>query len=118
MADLKNLRKMLESRGRFNVSFEEATPDEPINSEDATYIKKRLGEMIFKSDVVLGIAGLYASHSDWMAWELKTADDIGVPIIGVTPRGQERISKVVRIKAKEIVGWNADSVVDAIRRWV
>ena len=33
--DLKSLRKLLEQRGYFNVEFEEATPDVPINADKA-----------------------------------------------------------------------------------
>lgn len=80
--DLKNLRNLLNNRGYFNVEFEEASPDEPIDSENASYIKQRLKQKIKNSDIVLGIAAMYASHSDWMAWELDTAIDNDIPIVG------------------------------------
>ena len=115
--DLKKLRNLLEERGYFHVEFSEASPDEPINSEKSAYIKRRLKEKISNSDIVLGIAGMYASHSDWMEWELETALEKKVPIVGVIPRGQERISKVVTDRSVEDVHWNTESIVDAIRRW-
>ncbi len=115
--DLKKLRDLLKKRGYFNVEFEEATPDEPINSENAEYIKRRLKEKIKNSDIILGIAGVYASYSDWMEWELDTAIANEIPIVGVIPRGQLRISTVVSSRAKEVVGWNTESIVNAIRKW-
>ena len=115
--DLKNLRNLLEERGYFNVEFEEASADEPIDSENAAYIKSRLRQKISNSNIVLGIAGMYASYSDWMAWELKTADDLDIPIVGVIPRGQERISTTVTQYSKEDVRWNTESIISAIRRW-
>lgn len=115
--DLKNLRNLLENRGYFHVEFEEASPEEPINSENSAYIRRRLKEKISNSDIVLGIAGMYASYSDWMKWELDTAIEKGVPIIGVIPRGQERVSSVVSSRAKEVVRWNTESIVEAIRKW-
>jgi hypothetical protein len=115
--DLKNLRNLLETRGYFNVQFEEATPDVPINSDNAYYIRQRLKQKISNSDIVLGIAGMYASYSDWMEWELDKAIELGVPIVGVIPRGQERISTVVSSRSKEDVRWNTESIVAAIRRW-
>lgn len=115
--DLKNLKHLLENRGYFNVQFEEATPDVPINSENASYIKQRLRQKISNSDVVLGIAGVYASYSDWMTWELDKALELDKPIIGVVPRGAERISTVVSSRAKEVVRWNTESIVAAIRKW-
>ena len=115
--DLKKLRNLLNNRGYFNVEFEEATPDEPIDSENAEYIKRRLREKIRNSDIVLGIAGIYASYSDWMEWELDTAIKNDIPIVGVIPWGQERISQVVYSRSKEDVNWNTESIVKAIRKW-
>jgi hypothetical protein len=114
--DLKNLRDLLEERGYFHVEFEEASPEEPINSENSAYIRRRLKEKISNSNIVLGIAGMYASYSDWMKWELDTAIAEEVPIVGVIPRGQERISKVVTDRSVEDVHWNTESIVGAIRR--
>lgn len=115
--DLKNLRNLLEKRGYFHVEFEEASPEEPINSENSAYIRRRLKEKISNSDIVLGIAGMYASYSDWMKWELDTAIAEKVPIVGVIPWGQERISKVVTDRSVEDVHWNTESIVEAIRKW-
>jgi len=115
--DLENLRSLLSERGYFNVEFEEASADEPINSANAAYIKSRLKSKIEASNIVLGIAGMYASHSDWMEWELDKAIELGVPIVGVAPWGQERVSSTVSSRAKEVVRWNTESIVAAIRYW-
>lgn len=115
--DLKSLRKLLIDRGYFNVEFEEATPDEPINSENSAYIKSRLKKKIIEADIVLGIAGVYASYSDWMRWELDTAIVNDIPIVGVIPRAQTKISTVVSSRSKQDVRWNTESIVDAIRVW-
>jgi hypothetical protein len=113
--DLKNLRSLLERRGYFNVDFQEASPDEPINSTNAYYIKANLKKRILSSNIVLGIAGIYASYSDWMDWELKVAFDNKIPIVGVVPRGKERISKTVDQYSIENVKWSTESIVTAIR---
>ncbi|MDR2382561.1 MAG: TIR domain-containing protein [Prevotellaceae bacterium] len=115
--DLENLRNLLRNRGYFNVEFEEASADEPINSANAYYIKQRLKQKIKNSNIILGIAGMYASYSEWMEWELDKALELDVPIVGVIPRGQERISKTVSDCSKEDVHWNTESIVDAIRKW-
>lgn len=115
--DLRILRNLLENRGYFQVEFEEASPDEPINSDNSAYIRRRLREKISNSDIVLGIAGVYASHSDWMEWELDTALKEKVPIVGVIPRGQKRISKIVTDHSVENVHWNVESIVETIRKW-
>lgn len=113
--DLLALRNLLNSRGYFNVEFTEASRDVPINSPNASYIKARLRAKIQSSDVVLALSGIYASHSEWMPWELDTAKSYGIPIIGVVPRGQERISQEVFTRSIVDVRWNTESIVDAIR---
>lgn len=113
--DLEDLRKLLNSRGYFNVEFTEASKDVAINSTHAPYVKARLRSKIQSSNVVLALAGIYASHSDWMPWELDTAKSLGISIIGVIPRGQERISQVVYSRSVTDVRWNTESIVDAIR---
>jgi hypothetical protein len=115
--DLKNLRNLLNERGYFNVQFEEASADEPINSANAVYIKNRLKQKISNSNIVLGITGMYASYSDWMTWELDKALELNIPIVGVAPWGQERVSKTVSDRAKEVVRWNTESIVAVIRKW-
>lgn len=115
--DLKSLRNLLETRGYFNVEFNEFPPTDSINSTNTYYVRQRISERIADSNIVLGIAGMYASYSDWMKWELDKAVAKGIPIVGVIPRGQERVSAVVCDRAKEIVRWNTESIVDAIRKY-
>jgi hypothetical protein len=71
--------------------------------------------MISESQAVLAIAGVYATHSEWMNWELQVAKELKKPIIGVIPWGQQRVSSVVNQNATEVVGWNTESIVAAIR---
>ena len=115
--DLKNLRNLLQQRGYFSVEFEEASAEEPIDSQNATYIKTRLREKISNFNIVLGIAGIYASHSEWMEWELDKAKELDIPIIGIIPRGQERISATVYSRSVIDVKWNTESIVEAIRQY-
>jgi hypothetical protein len=83
---------------------------------NADYIKRVLGEKIRNSNVLLAIAGIYASHSTWMEWEMDTAIRHGVPVIGVIPHGASRVSQVVANRSVEQVRWSTESIVDAIRR--
>ena len=115
--DLDALQKLLNSRGYFRVEFMEASKKVPINSENAPYIKSVLKQRIESSDIVLALAGIYASHSEWMIWELETAKNSAIPVIGVIPRGQERISNEVFSRSIVDVKWNTESIVEAIRTY-
>lgn len=116
-ADLEALQNMLNSRGYFNVEFLEASKKTPINSEHAPYVKSVLKNKILQSDIVLALAGVYATHSEWMIWEMETAKANNIPIVGVIPRGQERISSEVYSRSKVDVNWNTESIVEAIRTY-
>lgn len=116
VVDLRNLRNLLENRGYFHVNFMEIPPHDPINSCNSTYVKSVIRGHLRDSNVVIGMAGVYASYSEWMRWELDTAIELGKPILGVIPRGQVNISTVIQTRANELVRWNTESIVDAIRR--
>lgn len=115
--DLKNLKNLLEAKKYFNVEFKEVTKEEPINSTNAPYIKRVLSSKIENADIVIGLAGIYASHSDWMEWELDKALAHKTPIIGVIPWGQQKVSATVTSRSIEDVRWNTDSIVEAIRKY-
>ncbi len=113
---LEALRNLINSRGYFKASYEESTKDNPINSENESYVKKRLTNKVSNSDIVLALSGVYASHSSWMQWELDKALELGTPIIGVIPRGQTRISTIVSSRSIIDVHWNTESIISAIRQ--
>ena len=114
--ELLRLRNLLNERPYFRAEFSEVSKDVPINSVNADYIKRVLGEKIRGSSVLLAIAGIYASHSTWMEWEMDTAIRNGIPVIGVIPHGASRVSQVVASRSVEQVRWNTESIVEAIRR--
>lgn len=113
--DLEKLRELLNERGYFNIEFKEHSPQEPINSLNAAYVKQRLKKSILESDIVIGLAGIYSSHSDWITWELDMALLNSIPIIGVIPKNQVRVSQTVSTRSIINVEWNAESIVSAIR---
>ena len=116
VSDLMSLRRLLESRGYFHVNFLETPPHDPINSQNSAYVKTVIRKHIRESDVVIGMAGVYTTYSEWMKWELDTAIEERKPILGVIPWGQINVSSVIQQRAKECVRWNTESIVDAIRR--
>ena len=89
---------------------------DPIHSRSRSEIEYELRNRVREVDVFLVLAGMYAAHSDWMEFELEFPRRIGRPIIGVKPRGSERIPVAVQNAAHEIVGFRADSIVTAVRR--
>lgn len=115
--DLDGLHSLLRRRGYFSYDAREVTRDKPINSLNATYIKSQLREKIRSSNILLALAGIYASHSEWMRWEIETAKELGVPVVGIIPYGQQRVSQMVTNNSIEDVHWNTESIVSAIREY-
>ena len=72
-------------------------------------------QMVF-CDVVLIMAGKYATYSKWIQREIQIAKkDYSKPIVAIRPWANEQVSSVVSEAADRLVGWNTSSIVSAIR---
>ena len=99
-----------------NYSIPKNDPVHTNGSNSALYnaIKDK---MIF-CNVILIMAGVYSSYSNWIDKEIKIAKEVyGKPIIGIEPWGSERTSTMVRNNASIMVGWSTSSIVSAIREY-
>lgn len=111
---------LLENRGYFSFRDYSVPKDDPIHyaGTDAQ-LRQAIRNHMSPCSVVIILAGVYATYSKWINIEINLAQDgftFAKPILAVRPRGNERISRVVSESADEIVGWNTESVVAAIRR--
>lgn len=93
-----------------NVSVPE---HDPILNSRA--LEKELRNQIRPAHALLLIAGMEVPRRDWIDFEIRFARRIGTPIIGILPRGSVQLPKIVSRASSEIVGWNRDSIVTAIR---
>ena len=70
------------------------------------------------ASVVLILAGIYASHSQWIEIEIDLAESSfssPKPIIAVEPRGSQRTSVRVKQVADRVVRWSTKGIVGAIK---
>ncbi len=88
---------------------------DPLETGDD--LEEALKTQIRPVQIVIILAGMYVNHSEWIEFEMDFADQIGKPMIGVRPWGQQREPREVKDRVKEMVGWNTASVVSAIRKW-
>ncbi|MDR7089806.1 TIR domain-containing protein [Cellvibrio fibrivorans] len=73
-------------------------------------------KMRWASQVVV-IIGSQTHTRPWVEWEIKVAHQLGKPIIGVFENGlKEKVPLPENLEkyATSIVGWRADSVIDAL----
>lgn len=89
--------------------------DKPKDAASKLALKQKIENNIMKSSGIIVLSGMYVSHSEWIRIEIEIARKYNKPIIGIIPRGNERIPSIVLDNAK-MVKWNSQSLIDAIKR--
>jgi hypothetical protein len=105
-------------RFRFrNLSIPQRRPvlSNPLLKRSYRALIRELEERISSCDCLLVLSGMYCAHSEWIQSEIEAGIDHRKPIIGVVPRSQERIPQEVRAVARDMVGWQSNSIITAIR---
>ncbi len=78
-------------------------------------IKKKIYNKIRPVNCVLVISGMYVAHRDWIKAEIEIAKSLKKPLIAIKPRGAQKLPQDIRQVCCEIVGWNRESIVRAIK---
>jgi len=112
--DYYKLEKMLNEAPYFEWRNYSVPEHDPLDSDRK--LEEALRRQIRPTNIVLILAGMYAAYRKWIQKEIDIAVEMGKPIIGIRPWGQERVPQAVQDAAREIVGWNTSSIVSAIRR--
>ncbi len=116
----EKLIALLKGRPYFDFRDYSVPKDDPIhNAPNSQALYDAIKRQMAPCHVVLVMAGVYVTYSTWIQKELriaKTEFQIPKPIIAIKPWAQTNISQFVRENSDEIVGWNTESVVEAIRR--
>ncbi|AMK15314.1 nuclease [Methanobrevibacter olleyae] len=74
------------------------------------------GETFFKNvDLIVILSGLYNYNKEPIDILIKKAEEYDIPILLVRPYGMEIVPEELEAKAKSVVGWNANCIVDDIR---
>lgn len=115
----EKLIKLLDAASYFSYKNYSVPKDDPIhNAPNAAALYDAIKKQIALTQVVVILAGVYATYSKWIDKEIeisKTAFPSRKPIIAIQPWGAEKTSQKVKENADRVVGWNTDSIVSAIR---
>lgn len=113
------LTDLLDADRNFSYKDYSVPKDDPIHTSGTD---KELYEAIKRkiqlTQVVVIMAGVYATHSKWIKKEIQIAQaafTTRTPILAVQPWGAEKTSQTVKVAADKLVGWNAKSVIEGIR---
>ncbi len=113
--DYDHLKGLLEKAPNF-IFYDYSVPfHDPIDSDKAKKVKEEIKEHIRQVSVFIVLAGMYANYSKWIEFEVGVAKDYKKPILGITPRGNERTPQYIQNVSARMVGWNTDNIISAIR---
>lgn len=111
----QEIKSTLDNAWGFEWYDHSVSSDEPIDAQLPNHLRTKLRDQIQSTHVVLVLAGMYAAHSEWMEAEIEIATEMGKPVIGVIPPGNERAPQIVQKHATEIVPFDGAAILDAIR---
>ncbi len=114
-ADYETIKGWLDDAKNFTWTNYSVPLSKPLDTKSKKELKEKLRTRISLCSSIIILSGMYVSYSEWIDYEIDTALELGKPIIGVKPRGQERIPTKVSNNADVMVGWNSASVVQAVR---
>ena len=113
--DYERIVTFLKEASNFKFSNCSVPQSRKFDNMSQKELMEELREQIRPASCVLALGGVYMSHSDWIQFELDFAVSLNKPIIGIKPWGNTNVSKAVSDVACEVVGWNTDSIISAIR---
>ena len=118
--DYDRLTNLLDQRSYFSYMNYSVPKDDPVhNADNDAELEEAIKNHMRPCHVVLVMAGVYSTYSKWINTEIDLAKEgfsSAKPLLAVKPRGNTNVSSVVREAAAEIVNWNTESIVAAIRR--
>ncbi len=76
----KEILRAWDANTNFDFEFDQRSPDEPIDSSNATTIKQSLTRMMKEADYLLVIIGKKSNESNWMRWEIDRAKQSDVKL--------------------------------------
>ena len=116
----KKLCVFFNNASNFSYRNYSVPQSDPIHKEGTdTQLYNAIMKKIALTNILLIMAGKYATYSKWIKKEIKIAQTDFYkpkPILAIAPWGSKQVSSVVAEAADEIVGWNTSSIVGAIRR--
>ena len=112
----EKLIRLLDAKPYFTYKNYSVPQNDPIHHAHYDYqLKAAIKSQMQPASCVLILAGVYATYSKWINIEIDLANSMGKKIIAIQPWGAKLTSTVVKNTADVIVGWNTDSIVNAIR---
>jgi len=113
----EKLVDFLDAAPNFQYSNYSVPKNDPVhNAPNVEALYDAIKNKMRFCDVVLIMAGKYATYSKWIQREIQIAKtDFSKPVVAIRPWANLQVSSVVSDAADKLVGWNTNSIVSAIR---
>ena len=116
----EKLLALLDARDYFSYKDYSVPKNSPVhNADNDKELEAAIKAQMAPCSVVIILAGVYASYRKWILKEIDLAQsgfEASKPILALEPFGSQLTSRAVKDAADEVVKWNTDSIVSAIRR--
>lgn len=115
--DEDNIKRMKDLLGDdYSIRNYSVTSDKYNNAHSKEYIKSMLRPLINQASTFICLIGPNTHDSEWVNWEVEQALKQGKRIIGVYLWGAKDsdIPPALEDAADAMVGWNHDTILDAI----
>jgi len=115
--DEDNIKRMKDLLGDdYSIRNYSVTSDKYNNAHNKEYIKSMLRPLINQASSFICLIGPNTHDSEWVNWEVEQALKQGKRIIGVYLWGAKDsdIPPALEDAADAMVGWNHDTILDAI----
>ena len=112
----EKLGNLLDNDWHFQYKNYSVPKNDPIHNAIYDWqLKEAIKRQMQPASCILILAGVYSTYSKWINIEISLAQEMGKKIIAIEPWGATRTSAIVKNAADEVVGWNTNSIVRAIR---
>lgn len=115
--EYNKLVNFLNSASYFNWRNYSVPEKRPLRTSTNAELEAALIRQIRPVNIVIVLAGMYVNYREWIQREMNIAKTLNKPIIGIKPWGNLVTPIIVQTTVKEIVGWNTNSIINAIRKW-
>ncbi len=100
-----------------DLSFADYSVKEPFDSTNAEYIRGKIKELINRSSILLCLIGTGTAKSSWVAWEIKTASELGKRVGGVrlhSDAQKDITPKALTDAGGTVMNWDVSKIVEWI----
>jgi len=115
----EKLVQLLDDKSYFSYNNHSVPKDNPVHTNGTDReLKIAITNKMNNCHCMLVMAGKYSTYSKWIKKEIDIAKNGFLrekPIIGIKPWANTQVSSVVEENADVMVGWNTNSIVQAIK---